>query len=76
MMALTRGGQAKRPCPICLVPDEELSALSLSYPLRSVEETHQTFAETRELTKTQQTSILAAQGIRNVEVLILHLSKQ
>jgi hypothetical protein len=39
MMALIRGIKSKCPCPICLIPSENLTDHSTNYPRRTTEDT-------------------------------------
>ena len=68
VMALIRGTNSKFPCPICLVPLEELSNLSSDFSLRTKENMRKLFQEAQELNAAESESLLKSQGIRDVEV--------
>ena len=70
-MSLIRGRGGKCPCPVCLVPLEELHDLSKTYPLRSVEEAQEAL-RVYKFSKAQGEAILKSLGLRPVEVLIHH----
>ena len=68
-MALIRGAMSNFPCPICLIPREQISKFPNPYPLR----TSANVAATLEKARSQQyaeekESILAAEGLRDVDV--------
>ena len=67
-MALTWGSRAKRPCPVCLAPLEELSDISRTWQARTVEHTQQIIKKAKALKKTAGEKLLSEFGIRNVEV--------
>jgi hypothetical protein len=48
-MALIRGINSHFPCPVCLVPGEKLSDLSLTFPLRTTEEMKAVYEEANKL---------------------------
>ncbi|KAG1876519.1 hypothetical protein DFJ58DRAFT_720982 [Suillus subalutaceus] len=74
MMSLIRGHHSKCPCPVCLVPLEELSELSKTFAFRSVEEAIAAL-NVYKVSKAQGEELLKALGLRavtNVFWLISH----
>lgn len=69
VMALIRGGTGNFPCPICLVPHEELGDLTKSYPLRSTGEMKDIHNEAQFLNMTNRDAYLKEFGLRDIEVL-------
>ena len=68
-MALIRGVNSHYPCPICLIPSEELSDLSKIYPLRTTEKMKEVYKMAQEAeTMAGKEVILKEYGLRNVEV--------
>ena len=63
-MALIRGVQGLFPCPICLIPTNELGNIHISACLRNMEETMRLVSEGDE-------EKLKAQGLQPVKVLLL-----
>lgn len=68
MMALTRGVNASYPCPICLVPKEEIPHLSISHQLRTAKNMQAIWNEASELNATDKEKLLKSFGLRDVEV--------
>jgi hypothetical protein len=68
VMALTRGNQGKRPCPICYIPLEELADMHASFTLRTVEETKEIIYDARKLNVTDRNAVLSEKGLRDVDV--------
>jgi len=68
-MTLIRGINSHYPCPVCLVPAEDLSNLSKVYPLRTTEKMKEVY-ETAQRAETiaAKEAILKDYGLRNVEV--------
>ena len=66
-MALLRGVNSKRPCPICLVPLEELHDLTKNHPLRTVEQGRLAL-EAWEAKKSVGEERLKVLGLRPVQV--------
>ena len=66
-MSLIRSRGGKCPCPMCLVPLEELHDLSKTYPLRSVEEAKEAL-RVYGFSKAQGKEMLKSLGLRPVEV--------
>ncbi|KIM63297.1 hypothetical protein SCLCIDRAFT_24432 [Scleroderma citrinum Foug A] len=67
-MALIRGIMSNFPCPVCLIPREQISKFPDPYPLR----TSENIAATLEKARCQQLAedkerILAAEGLRDVD---------
>jgi len=74
MMALTHGVNAKAPCPVCLVPDDELSMLSETYTLRTTESMQEVWNFAWELpSRTARDNYLRQYGLREVRVNILFM---
>ncbi|KAG2144311.1 hypothetical protein DEU56DRAFT_870425 [Suillus clintonianus] len=65
MMSLIRGVQCKCPCPVCLVPHEELSDLSKTFAIRSLKDA-QAALEVYRHSKTQGEQLLKVLGLRPV----------
>ncbi|KAG2133578.1 uncharacterized protein EDB93DRAFT_1242820 [Suillus bovinus] len=74
MMSLTHGHHSKCPCPVCLVPLEELSELSRMFAFRTVEEAIAAL-NVYKVSKARGEELLKALGLRavtNVFWLIAH----
>lgn len=69
-MALIRGVKANYPCPICLVPKEELSNLSKAYELRTTADMQGIWSEAQEMNSTQREQHLQEYGLRDIQVAI------
>lgn len=67
-MALTRGARGKLPCPICIVPADQLSDVLTAHPLRTAQKIQEIINEANGLNITQREALLSAHGIRNVKV--------
>lgn len=68
-MALIRGLMGKFPCPVCLVPRDELSNTLKVFPLRTCTETKALLARVRECTTLDaREQILSSQSLRDVDV--------
>ena len=70
-MTLTRGVMSKFPCPVCLIPREELAKPGQSGPFqqRSVEQTFQTVQKARAARSAEEKeAILSAESLRDVDV--------
>ena len=72
-MAQIRGGRGKRPCPICLVPKENLSDVSTTWPLKTVKHTKQIIDQANTLNTKEGEKLLSAFGIHNVDMSIILL---
>ena len=72
-MAQIRGGRGKQPCLICLVPKENLSDVSTTWPLRTVKHMKQIIDQANTLNTKEGEKLLSAFGIRNVDVSIILL---
>ncbi|KAJ3509094.1 hypothetical protein NLJ89_g5404 [Agrocybe chaxingu] len=70
IMALIRGLNSKAPCPICLVPDGQLTDLSIDFPLRTVEEMQNIFNDAQELNKGMAEELMKSYGLRNIKVVM------
>ena len=66
-MALIRGGKSKFPCPICLVPDTQMSDGS-THPLRTTESMQKVLEVARAMPSKEREEHLKGYGLRNVEV--------
>ncbi|KAG2138226.1 hypothetical protein BD769DRAFT_1384751 [Suillus cothurnatus] len=66
MMSLIRGVQCKRPCPMCLVPLNELSDLSKTFTIRTAKDMQDALIVYRR-SKTQGKELLKSLGLRTVE---------
>ena len=71
-MALICGIKANYPCPVCLVPKEELSNLSKMYELRTTTGMQEIWSAVQEMNATQQEPHLWEHGLRDVQVAINH----
>jgi len=69
-MALTRGVKALYPCPVCLVPREELSNVSQSFPLRTTSRMREIWEEGQRLNLGEREAHLKQFGLRDVQVLL------
>jgi len=68
-MALIRGINSHYPCPVCLVPAEDLSDLSKIYPLRTTEKMKEIYETAQKAgTMAAKDVILKEYGLRDVEV--------
>lgn len=67
-MAAIRGTRANFPCPICLVPGDELLNLGQQYPLRTTESMQQVFDTAATLNRTESEALLKDFGLREVKV--------
>jgi len=69
IMALIRGAKGHFPCPICLIPREKLSDLSISYPLRTTETMRAVYETANEAnTAAEKEIILKGSSLRDVKV--------
>jgi len=71
-MALTRGSKALYPCPVCLVPHEELSNLFQSFPLRTTSCMWEIWEEGQRLNLGEREAHLRQYGLCDVQVLLAH----
>jgi hypothetical protein len=70
MMTLTCGAKGKRPCPVCLVPLQELCDLSKTFPTRTISQAIEGYqAYLRK--KSEGEAILKALGLWPVDVCYL-----
>lgn len=71
MMALTRGQNSNYPCPVCLIPKEELTIYSKEYEIRTTRRMKEAVTTAR-AQRTQRLSeeILIHLGLRDVDVRI------
>ena len=68
-MALIRGVGSKFPCPICMVPEDEMSDLEKYFDLRTTEQTEAIIKEARALTRAAaRERLLQSNGLRDVDV--------
>ena len=68
VMALIRGYMGKCPCPVCLVPKDELLTATKVYPLRTCCHTEATLAEARTKSREEMEALLKEHGLRDVDV--------
>ncbi|KAH6883656.1 hypothetical protein BKA70DRAFT_1378000 [Coprinopsis sp. MPI-PUGE-AT-0042] len=66
MMSMTRGVNSKVPCPVCLVPDDELHNLGESYPLRTTVDMRNVLESTKNMTATDKEAKLKSFGLRDI----------
>jgi len=68
-MALIRGVMSNFPCPICLIPREEISKFPNPYPLRTSDDVAATLEKARSKQLAEEKErVLAAEGLRDVDV--------
>ena len=67
-MANIWGGRGKRLCPICNTPWEELSNISKTWPLWTVEQTRRVITAANKLGRSDHKKVLSEHGIHDVEV--------
>ncbi|EIW81648.1 hypothetical protein CONPUDRAFT_165732 [Coniophora puteana RWD-64-598 SS2] len=69
VMALTRGVSSKYPCPICIIPREELSNVANRpvYPLRTRDGVIATLHKARNESRTEGEETLMAEGLRDID---------
>ncbi|KAG1874972.1 hypothetical protein F4604DRAFT_2009023 [Suillus subluteus] len=68
VMTLIRGTKCKFPCPVCLVPREELGNVLTSYPLRTTMSTQATLQEARSFARQEdKEKLLMSRGLRDVD---------
>jgi len=68
-MALIRGINSHFPCPVCLVPAEKLSDLSLSFQLRTTETMRAVYETANKAdSAAEKEAILKGYGLRDVKV--------
>ena len=67
MMALVRGVKCNFPCPVCLVPNEELSKGEV-YALRTTKTMKEIYHKAKEMLVKDRDDLLKDYGLRNVEV--------
>ncbi|KAF8812136.1 hypothetical protein BYT27DRAFT_7221243 [Phlegmacium glaucopus] len=66
-IALIRGINSKFPCPICLVPGNELTNLTDKFALRTTETMKKVHDEAQLLNATEREQLLKDHGLRNVK---------
>jgi hypothetical protein len=68
-MALIRGINSLFPCPVCLVPGDKLSDLSVTFPLRTTEAMKAVYEEANNAPNAaEKEAILKESGLRDVKV--------
>lgn len=67
-MSLIRGLGGHAPCPICLVPKEQLSDFSGTWPLRDAVQTQNLLRDARALDNPQRENLLSLHGLRDIDV--------
>jgi hypothetical protein len=72
-MTLIRGNQGLYPCPVCLIPWDQLSDLSVHHPLRTAEQTQGLLMEADELGRDEAEDLLKDYGLRHLKVISLQL---
>ena len=70
-MALIHGIKANYPCPVCLVPKEELSNLSKTYELQTTTGMQGIWSAVQEMNATQQEHLWEHE-LRDIQVAINH----
>ena len=66
-MTLIRGFGSLTLCPVCLVPSEQLSNLSVAFPLRTTENMKDRYAQAQMHNAAEGDVILKMIGLRNIE---------
>jgi hypothetical protein len=68
-MALVRGLNSHFPCPVCLIPGEKLSELSVTFPLRTTEAMKAVYEEANKAPNAAaKEAILKGSGLRGIKV--------
>ncbi|KAF8896734.1 hypothetical protein CPB84DRAFT_1681981 [Gymnopilus junonius] len=67
VMTLIRGLGSNGPCPVCLVPPDELADLSKTFNLRTKENMMKIYKQAQELNATDKEELLKIYGLRDVE---------
>jgi hypothetical protein len=67
-MALVWGINSKFPCPICLVPGDQLTNLSETFPLRTTQNMKKICETAKSLNASEGEKLLKEYGLRGVEV--------
>ncbi|KAH7919486.1 hypothetical protein BV22DRAFT_1075186 [Leucogyrophana mollusca] len=68
VMTLIRGLRSNFPCPVCLIPREELSSMARTYPLRTRADTQALVTSAREQERAEdKEKILKSQALRDVD---------
>ncbi|KAH9021110.1 hypothetical protein EDB83DRAFT_2508328 [Lactarius deliciosus] len=67
IMSLIRGLGGKRPCPICVVPNDKLADISRTWTLRTAARTQELLKEAQSLNNAESENLLSMHGIRNVD---------
>ncbi|KAH9024194.1 hypothetical protein EDB85DRAFT_2075196 [Lactarius pseudohatsudake] len=67
IMSLIRGLGGKRPCPICVVPNDKLADISMTWPLRTAARTQELLKEAQSLNNAESENLLSMHGIRNID---------
>ncbi|KAH9007701.1 hypothetical protein EDB83DRAFT_2236259, partial [Lactarius deliciosus] len=65
IMSLIRGLGRKRPCPICVVPNDKLADISRTWTLRTAACTQELLKEAQSLNNAESENLLSMHGIRN-----------
>ncbi|KAG2355123.1 hypothetical protein BDR07DRAFT_1453876 [Suillus spraguei] len=67
VMSLIRGTKCKFPCPVCLIPREELGNVLTSYPLRTSASMQATLREARNFIRQDKEKVLMSRGLQDVD---------
>ncbi|KAH9170356.1 hypothetical protein EDB89DRAFT_1853558, partial [Lactarius sanguifluus] len=59
IMSLIRGLGGKRPCPICVVPNDKLADISMTWPLRTAAHTQELLKEVQSLNNAESENLLS-----------------
>jgi len=70
-MALIRGLGSHAPCPICLVPGDELANLSDDFELRSTSSMEEVYKASKDMSAAESETAFKALGLRDIEVLYI-----
>ncbi|TFK46324.1 hypothetical protein OE88DRAFT_1715060 [Heliocybe sulcata] len=74
VMALIRGAKALHPCPICLIPAEEILDLSRTWPLRTTSTMMQEYEKAQTMNKTDADQHLKQFGLRAIDNVFWHIN--
>lgn len=73
-MALIRGATGNIPCPVCLVPHDEMADLAKSYPMRSTQSMREIYEDSRALNAKDKDQHLKDVGLRDIQVTLSRLN--
>lgn len=71
-MASIRGINSLFPCPVCLVPGDQLSSVTQNFELRTSQAMQELYNSVKDKSAKERNEALKAKGLRNVEVSSAH----